>query len=87
MAGTTYRSEAVPTETVRRQIKAAQDALNRHAADLNGLCVSCRVISPCAHREPAVQIFYRYFRVSLPKRHPAGVTVPPTPVKWFTNER
>lgn len=83
----TYQSDAVPTPGILRQIEAAQETLNTHAADLNGLCVSCRVTSPCAHREPAVQVFYRYFRVSLPQRQPVSVTVERTPVAWFRNER
>ena len=87
MAGTTYTSDAVPTPGVLRLIAEAQETLNDHAADLNGLCVSCRVTSPCAHREPAVTVFYRYFRVSLPKRQPMTETGPPTPVEWFRNER
>lgn len=87
MAGTTYHSDAVPTPAVMQQIEAAQDTLNRHAADLNGLCVACRVTSPCPYREPAVRIFYRYFRVSLPKRPAVTPAAQPMPVAWFRNER
>lgn len=84
---TTYQSGAVSTPEILRLISAAQETLNEHAADLNGLCVSCRATSPCAHREPAVQVFFRYFRVSLPQRQPVTVTAAPTRVEWFRNEQ
>lgn len=85
--GTTYTSAAVPTAAVLREIQNAQRMLDRHAADLTGMCVSCRVASPCAHREPAVAVFYRYFRVGLPQRRPVRAAGRPSPVDWFRNER
>lgn len=83
MAGTTYHSASVPTAAIMAQLAEAQDQLNRHAADVNGICVTCRVTSPCAHREPAIDVFFRYFRVSLPQRRPATGAVEATPVSWF----
>ena len=79
---TTYRSDAVPTPGIVRLIEDAQRTLDEHAADLDGLCVACRVVSPCAHREPAVQIFFRYFRVSLPKRQPVTGAAGLAPAEW-----
>ena len=84
---TTYQRDAVPTAGVLRLIEDAQQTLNEHAADLNGICITCHITSPCAHREPAVAIFFRYFRVSLPKRRPVTNAAQPTPVEWFRNER
>ena len=85
MEGTIYYSDVEVTPTIQREIDRAQAVLDQHAPDLNGLCVTCRMTSPCAHREPAVATFYRYYRLCLPRRDPTSArdTAPRTEVAWF----
>ncbi len=57
-----------------QRIDQAQVVLDRHAvSSADGLCVTCKVLGPCAAREAAAQVFTTSVR--LPHRRP-GATRP-----------
>ena len=57
-----------------QQIDHAQAVLDRHAVSSgDGLCVTCKVLGPCAEHEAAVTVFLLSAR--LPQRTP-GATRP-----------
>jgi hypothetical protein len=56
------------------QIEQAQAVLERHAvSSVDGLCVACGVLGPCASQQRAARVFARALR--LPRRVP-GLTQP-----------
>ena len=56
------------------QLDHAQAALDRHAvSSADGLCVTCKVLGPCAEHEAAAKVFTLSAR--LPRRRP-GATRP-----------
>lgn len=86
MAGTVYFADVL-TPGIRNEIAGAQDVLDGHRSGLDGLCRACRVISPCAHRELAVAVFFRYFGLCLPRRGAGPVAPEPVlpQLDWFAS--
>jgi hypothetical protein len=66
VGGATYRNDFVLPSPVSQQLAQARKLLNAHAADVNGVCIRCRVARPCPHQESAVKLV-SLFRDAFPR--------------------